>query len=366
MSVKTISSIDDVYVELQNINVKISDPYQYIHIKRTNNKYVNLSLGRCWFNCLLPDEYSKLINESINKKLLYKITDEIYELLSAEKAAESISNINLHAFKLASIIPQTFSVNSIIVPDEIISEKNRLLNADTKIEDFNSILKQKSTELLESKNVKDSGIYNIINSGSRLSPIDFGVLMLAKGPVVDIEQNRLGPITSGLSEGYTPNEYYEDAAGARRTLYIRAVGTAEPGSLARDVTYANCNTVINKDDCKTKKYLELFVKPSMVDQLLGRYMVDNKTEKLIEITDKSEIVNKIILLRSPLYCKDKGGICKTCYGKLQEKMQSKQIGVIVGTVINSAGVEGYAMKARHQSIQVQFKDTDFTKDLMIF
>ena len=78
------------------------------------------------------------------------------------------------------------------------------------------------------------------------------------------------------------------------------------------------------------------------------------------------IVNTIIYLRSPLYCKDKNGICKVCYGKLQDRLQSRQIGVIAGTVINSAGVEGYAMKARHQSIQVQFKDTDFTKDIITF
>ena len=366
MSTKTITSIDDVYSELIKDDVNIDDMYQYIHIKRTRNKYVNLSLGRCWFNCLLPDEYPKLINETINKKLLYKICNELYDILPANEIATVMTNINTNAFKLSSIIPQTFSVDSIIVPENIKTEKNKLLNHDTKIEDYNNILSEKANDLLDSSNVKNSGIYNIIKSGSKLSPIDFGVLMLSKGTVVDIEQNRLGPITSGLSEGYSPNEYYEDAAGARRTLYVRAVGTAEPGSLSRDITYANCNTLIGSSDCKTKKYLELFVKSTMVDQLLGRFMIDKKTNSIVEITEDSNIVNKIIFLRSPLYCKDKTGICKICYGKLYDKMQSRQIGVIAGTVINSAGVEGYAMKARHQSIQVQFKDTDFTKDIITF
>jgi len=366
MSTKTITSIEDVYAELIKDDVNINDKYQYIHPKRTRNKYVNLSLGKCWFNCLLPDEYPKLIDSPVTKKLLYKICNEIYDLLPVDEASKIMTNLNSNAFKLSSIIPQTFSVDSIIVPENIKNSKNELLNFETKIEDYNPILLEKSNELLESKNVKDSGIYNIIKSGSKLSPTDFGVLMLSKGPVVDIEQNRLGPITSGLSEGYSPNEYYEDAAGARRTLYVRAVGTADPGSLARDVIYANCNTKIGSDDCKTKKYLELFVKSTMFDQLLGRFMIDKKTNALIEITEESDIINKIIFLRSPLYCKDKTGICKICYGKLCDRLQSRQIGVIAGTVINSAGVEGYAMKARHQSIQVQFKDTDFTKDILIF
>lgn len=366
MSLKSISSIDEVYSELIKEGVNISDIYQYIHPKRTKNKYINMPLGRCWFNCLLPDEYTKLINSQIDKKSLYIIINELYDILPVEKTAEVMTNININAFKLSSIIPQTFSIDSIIVPENIKAEKNKLLNSETKPEDFNNILLEKSNELLNSKDIKDSGIYNIIKSGSKLSPTDFGVLTLAKGTVVDIEQNMLGPITSALTDGYSPIEYYEDAASARRTLHIRAVGTAEPGTLAREVTYANCNTIITKDDCKTKKYLELFVKPTMVDQLFGRFMVDDKSLNLIEITESSNIINKTISLRSPLYCKEKNGICKTCYGKLCEKMDSKQIGVIAGTVINAAGVEGYAMKARHQSIQVQFKETDFTKDINQF
>jgi len=366
MKTKEIKSVEDVYKELEKPEVNITDIYQYIHPKRTKNKFINLSLGRCWFNCLLPDSYTKLIDEPINKKTLYKIINEIYNTEPPEISSEILSKINLNAFKLSSIIPQTFTVDSIIVPENIKNEKQKLLTHDTKIEEFTSILSNKSNDLLDSKNIKNSGVYNIIKSGSSKSAIDFGVLMLAKGPVVDIEQNVLGPITSGLCEGYTPEEYYEDAASARRTLYIRAVGTAEPGSLARDVTYANCNTSITKDDCKTKKYLDLFVKPSMVEQLYGRFMLDKKSNQLIEINENSNISNTIISLRSPLYCKDKTGICKICYGKLYNKMDSKQIGIIAGTVINSAGVEGYAMKARHQSIQLQFKETDFTKDIINF
>lgn len=366
MPVKSISSIDDVYSELIKDDVNISDQYQYIHPKKTNNKYKNISLGRCWFNCLLPDDYPKLIDMPINKKNLYIILNELYDILPVEKATDVISNINLHAFKLASIIPQTFSVDSTIVPDDIKESKTKLLTFDTDPSEYNKILLTKSKELLDSKNIKDSGVYNIIQSGAKLSPMDFGVLTLSKGTVVDIEQNMLGPITSGLIEGYSPIEYYEDAASARRTLHIRAVGTADPGTLAREVTYANCNTNITSNDCKTKKYLELFITESMVDQLIGRFMIDKNDNSLIEITETTDIINKTIFLRSPLYCKDKTGICKICYGKLYEKMNSKQIGVIAGAVINAAGVEGYAMKARHQSIQVQFKKIDFTKDIMHF
>ena len=52
----TIMNLDDVYSQLQKDSVNITNKYSYIHSKRTKGKTVTMSLGRCWFNCLLPDK----------------------------------------------------------------------------------------------------------------------------------------------------------------------------------------------------------------------------------------------------------------------------------------------------------------------
>ena len=360
----TITSLDQIYELLKDSNIHISDEYLYSHPKKTDNKLIKLSLGRIWFNLILPDRYNKLINEPVTKKLITKISNEIYETFSPEEAAKSLSFILKEAFKMASINPVTFEIDSLIVPTEIKDEKNRELTKDTLPEDFGKKLSQLSSKLLDN-HLQDTGISDIIKSGAKGSPIELGVLSLAKGPTLDIEGNISEPITSSLMDGYSGKEYYTAASEARRTYFIRAIGTAEPGALAREVIFANSNTALSSDDCGTNKYLELFVKDKIFNTLMGRYYLNERTNKLVEITKEStKIINTIIKLRSPLYCKDPKGICKTCYGKLCSRLNTRLIGLISGSVINAAGIEGYAMKARHQATQVNLKQVDFTQDLI--
>jgi hypothetical protein len=92
-------------------------------------------------------------------------------------------------------------------------------------------------------------------------------------------------------------------------------------------------------DCKTKKYLKLKVSKSMESKLIGRNYVDNKSGELTEITEDTKLTNSTILLRSPIYCKSKIGICKICYGKLAEKLNTKFIGIMSGGVMNDVGVK---------------------------
>lgn len=364
MKKKQITNLTDVYDLLKEENINISDEYSYSHIKKTNNKSIKCSLGRIWFNLLLPDDYPKFINEPINKKKLHQISNEIYEMYPPDKAASTLSIILKEAFKLSSINPVSFGIDSLIIPSEIKQEKLEKLTKNTPPEEFGKKLTELSKKLLD-EHLQNTGISDIINSGAKGSPIELGVLTLAKGPTLDIEGNISEPITSSLMDGYTGKEYYTAASEARNTYFIRAIGTAEPGALAREVTFANANTMLTASDCGTNKYLELFVKEKIFPTLYGRFYLNERTGKLIEINSEStKIINTIIKLRSPLYCKQSDGICETCYGRLAKKLDSKMIGLISGSVINAAGIEGYAMKARHQATQVNLRQVDFTQDLI--
>jgi DNA-directed RNA polymerase subunit beta' len=172
-------------------------------------------------------------------------------------------------------------------------------------------------------------------------------------------------ITSSLNEGYSPEEYFDAASGARRAYFIRSRGTAEPGTLARGTTYANSNLKINKEDCNTKKYFNLQVTSKNAKTLHGRYYLNEKTNKVELLKDPEKFIGKTIQLRSPLYCKDKKGICKTCYGQLGEKLNTKYVGLIAGEVVNDAG-QAFTMSQRHKSTNVSIKEVDFTKDILTF
>jgi len=363
--ISEISTLTQVYEELKKDSVQISDLYSFTHVLKTKNKSVRLSLGRIWFNLLMPDNYPTLINKPITKRELSSIISEIINLTDATTAASTLTQLNKEAFKLASIIPQSINVEDIFVSEKTINERNKRLNKDTPLEKYSSELTKLSLEYIDSDIPKNCGIANIIQSGAKISPTDLGVLQLSKGPTIDIEENISNPITSALSEGYTGKEYYTAAADARRTLFIRAVGTAEPGYLAKTVVFANSNTKSSTmDDCGTNKYLEIFIKPGMEKRIIGRMMLNTRTGKLIEITEDTDVVNKVIQLRSPTYCKAKDGICAICYGNLSEKLGTKHLGLLAGSAVNTAGLEGYSMKARHQSVTVNIKEVDFTKDIL--
>ncbi len=226
-----ISTLNQVYEELKNRNVQITDIYSFTHNTKTKNKSVLLSLGRIWFNLLMPDSYTRLIIEPITKKRLSSIISEIIENNLAIDAAQILTTLNKEAFKLAAIIPQSINSEDIMVSDTIKTERNKRLNNNTPLEKYSAELLKLSNEYIERDLPKNCGISNIIESGAKINATDLGVLQLSKGPTIDIEGNISNPITSALAEGYTGKEYYTAAADARRTLFIRAVGTAEPGYL---------------------------------------------------------------------------------------------------------------------------------------
>lgn len=356
-----IETISQCYDELLKSEVTLDSGYSAIY----KNKTINSTLGRIWFNLLLPDNYPEFVNKPVDKKELEKIIYTIFSTNTPEEASKILTEMQKEAFKLGTICPVTFSQNSFIVPKNIEELKKKTFTDSTKIEEYNDLKYALAKELLDQSN--DEGLKDLINSKAtgKLGIPDLAMWLISKGPVMDIEDKISKPIKSALVDGYNGEEYYTAAAEARRGYFIRAVGTSDPGTLARHVVFALSNVKLDKKDCGTKKYLELFIKEPMLKLLAGRFYLNERTGKLVEITEDSKnIVNTIVKLRSPVYCKDKDGICEVCYGESSHKLGTNKIGLIAGAIVNMVGVQGYAMKARHAATTVTLKKCDFTKDII--
>ena len=360
---KPIHELDEVYEELKNKDIGIWTTYQYSDPQKTKNKVINIQLGRIWFNLLLPDDFY-FVDKPVDKKELNKILIDLYEKYPANVISDTNTTMCYHIGKMMSINPVTFSIDDLCVPDDIKEKKKEKININTEAEDFATELTKLGKEHIDSFS-DDSGIKQIINSGAKSSPSDFAVLMHGKGYVRDIEGNMRGPILNGQNDGYTVDEYYDSAAEARYALYVRAVGSQDPGVLARDVVYANSNVKVEIDDCKTKRYLEMLITETIFETIMGRYYLNEKTGEIDEVTDdlRKKFINKKIKLRSPLYCKGKS-LCKVCYGKLSERLENKNVGVNAAQVINQAGIEGYAMSLRHQSLKNVMNKVNFMTDMV--
>lgn len=337
--------------------------YQFSHPIKTNGKVKNLPLGRIWFNLLLPDDYP-LIDEQVNKKKLNSIIKDIVEKYPPEEVAKTLSNIQRESFKLSSIVPISLSADSFVLPDDLEKEREKLKEIDDPLE-----FQEKAYKLAEKYynylREHDKKLFAIVDSGAKSSIKDLANLVIGRGPVMGIDGTVSKPIKSSLNDGLNVEEYYTAAKEARKTLFIRAKGTAEPGYLARKVIFANSNTVLGSQNCGTRKTLKLNVLDTMAPRLIGRYYVNSKGNlELITNDNYKGLIGKTIELRSPLYCVEKDNrICETCYGKIKDTA-NKHVGILAGSIINAIGVEGYAMKSRHKATQVDFRKPNFPEDMI--
>ena len=357
-----VNSLDLVYDELKKENVNIYDKYDYVNKIKTKNKVKRLSLGRIWINCIFPDDFElidMIVDEKVVSSLIKKLINTYTDPLII---TNTITKLNEECFKLGSIIPSTFDINSLILPDFIIKKRKELIVDGLTPDEFNKRVTALGTEYLEYLKEHNSGVYDIIKSGAKGNEGLFGSLMIAKGSTMDIEGNISKPILHSYNEGFDLEEYYRCAAEARYTQYMKSVASQEPGYMSRRIVFSLSNILLDNNDCKTKKYLKLKITKSMLSRILGRYMVNDDGDlELIENSEK--LLNKIILLRSPIYCKSQDGVCKICFGQLAEKVNSKHIGILSAGVFNDAGVNS-AMKLRHSSSFVNTTKVDFVKDII--
>jgi len=359
--------LNDIYKELKTKN--INDKVPFDHKYKTKNKVISMSLGRIWFNLLTPDTYP-LIDETINSKKIHSIIEDIYDKYPVDVSSNFVDNLNKESYKLGTIIPSTFDINSLIVPQFILDKKKELLldNPNLNPDEVNKISEKLATEYLEYvKTQFNSGIYNVLMSGAKGSPKDWAMLMISKGAQLDIEGSISKPILHSLDDGLSVEEFYSSAAEARYVQFYKSKGAADPGYLNTQTVFANSGILLKGDDCGTTKYFKLLVTPSLASSITGRFYLDERTNalKFIEnINQSKKLINSTIKLRSPLYCIQPDGICKTCYGKLSEVLGTDKIGLLTAATINDQGVNK-AMKVRHESSQISIQKANFIKDIII-
>jgi hypothetical protein len=361
-------SLEEVYSKLKQ-GSQLESKVVYSHPNKTDNKTVRMSLGRVWFNELLPEDF-RLIDEPVDKEVLNKIIKELYNKYEPEKTSDIIGIINTEGFKMATIVPNSFTVDTLIPPDDWLDAKKifakKWQNVPPDKMDMQKFTKEADAltkKLLVHFKKKGFKLQNILDSGARGNALDdWKALLVAKGFVIDIEGKISGPITNGTSEGYDTKQYYEAGGQARRNYYYKSTMSAKPGYLSRKVTMANANMVIDKTkkDCGTRKTLDMSIDPNKAKLLIDRFhMVGTEA---VKITEADQIKNKKIRLRSPLYCRAKKGICPTCYGDSFKGLDTSNVGILAGGAVNMIGINSM-MKMRHKSSQLDLIDVDFDKSL---
>ncbi len=374
---EAISSYDLGRIELrQPIFVKIAD------------KVVKTSVGRIIFNQSLPDKL-RFINNDVKASDIKTIIVEAAKIYEEDyKVGELIDKLKEIGFWAATVC----AGQSISVFDcKIIPEKQTIVNTTEKeIEKVNKSYSQglltleekrrysnklwiETTEKLADKTWgsldEENPVKIIIKSGgARASREQLKQLSAIKGLVVDPLGKIIEvPTKSNYREGLSIFEYVISARGARKGLTDSALKTADAGYLTRRLVDVTHDVIIKEEDCNTKDGLIISLMQErgakFIDRLKGRFLAaDLVSETKATVLKRNDLLDeanighlqknnvKKVIVRSPLYCQSRYGMCQKCYGIDLATNEVVEVGTPIGVMAaQSIGEPGtqLTMRVRH-------------------
>jgi DNA-directed RNA polymerase subunit beta' len=176
------------------------------------------------------------------------------------------------------------------------------------------------------------------------------------------------PITANFREGLDVLQYFISTHGARKGLADTALKTANSGYLTRRLVDVAQDLVVTEEDCGTRAGLTMtplveggdVVEP-LRERVLGRVLAhDARTAGAGEVAVSAgtlldeQWVAKLeewgidqVLVRSPITCEARYGICAACYGRDLARGHLANIGEAVGVVAaQSIGEPGTQLTMR--------------------
>jgi len=364
--------------------VKLREPI----LVRVNNKIIETTIGRIFLNEHLPESFD-FVNESVNATGIKKIITQAIAVSKPDQTESLIDSIKSLGFYGATVSGISVSV----FDNEMIKEKEKFIRgAEKKVAEIETDYQNGLITIDEKKrlsndvwlevtdkiadltwnNLKDTNVIKIIidSEGARAGKEQLKQLSAMKGLILD----PLGkivelPIKSNFREGLSIFEYVVSARGSRKGLTDSALKTANAGYLTRRLVDASHDVIIREEDCGVKEGIilrkdEVEIMTPFVQRILGRVVATNVVSKKIkktilrnneEITEEKarQIVDsgvEEVLVRSPITCKLKYGICANCYGWDFSTRRKVEVGVPVGVLAaQSIGEPGtqLTMRVRH-------------------
>jgi DNA-directed RNA polymerase subunit beta' len=213
-----------------------------------------------------------------------------------------------------------------------------------------------------------NSVFMMADSGARGSAAQIRQLagmrgLMAKPDGSIIEQ----PITANFREGLSVLQYFISTHGARKGLADTALKTANSGYLTRRLVDVSQDLVVNEPDCGTENGLLLsslieggdVVEP-LSERVLGRVVAQDVTgpdgsvllkrgDYLDEylVSELEELGVDHILVRSPITCESRHGVCSECYGRDLARGHKVDMGESVGVIAaQSIGEPGTQLTMR--------------------
>lgn len=315
------------------------------------------TMGKAIFNSVFPSSFP-FVSQPVNKKLVNGLIPIILKKYDLKQAIQTFSALEKIGFKFSTIMAPSFTLDDIQLPTSILQLKKKLIGATT--EEAAALLKEMEILLIE--HLKDTGLYDLIESGAGKGWQQPMQILVAKGLLADPSGKVLPVIQGSLADGLDNKEYFTAAAGSRKGIIDRVLNTADTGYMSRQMAYVLNSVEIDPQlkDCKTKRHLSFRMTSEMKGRFNGRFAVmGNKVE---EFDPKTTKVGDVVNLRTPIFC-ESTKICHTCYGKLLLRHRSPYAGVMAAQLVGEAGTQTI-MKSFHTGGAVKISQRDIRYDII--
>jgi DNA-directed RNA polymerase subunit beta' len=367
------------------------------------NKIVDTTIGRALLSDILPPGLDfEHINRAMSKKAISNVINVCYRQLGLKKTVVFADRLMYTGFRFATRAGISIGVNDMVVPEnkqeilavaenevkEIQDQYGSGLVTDgeryNKVVDIwsrtNDQVAKAMMDKLGSESVIDAkgktvaqesfnSIYMMADSGARGSAAQIRQLAGMRGLMAKPDGSIIEtPITANFREGLDVLQYFISTHGARKGLADTALKTANSGYLTRRLVDVAQDLVVTEVDCETRNGVAMaplveggdIVEP-LAERVLGRVLAE---PVLITGTDKvafdagtmldeatvqrlEELQVDHVLVRSPITCEVRYGVCSQCYGRDLARGNRINIGEAVGVIAaQSIGEPGTQLTMR--------------------
>ena len=355
--------------------IKVIGSEDKIKYQVFEGKPFETTVGRLFFNSVLPDDFP-YINEEITAKRINVLVDEVVAKYGIDRTPQILDKIKDFGYKYLTLSGITWGIDNVKIPDEKpdivaryrkeeenIREKYEegLLSESEKSQKIIEIWEQAQKELekLAPKSLDiRSSTYDLIISGARGNVSQLAQMCGMKGIIINTSGERIDfPIIPSYIEGLSPLEYFITTHGARKGTADTALNTAKAGYLTRRLVDVAQDVVVTEEDCGTKKGKRIYAEDGNFAKLInGRVLLEDiKGADGKVLHKKGDMINKEAsklmekegikeaYVRSPLTCETIHGVCQKCYGldmgrnMMIEKGQA--VGIIAAQAIGEPGTQ---------------------------
>jgi DNA-directed RNA polymerase subunit beta' len=364
---------------------------------------VQTTVGRALLSEILPKGLSfDLVNADMTKKAISGLINTCYRALGLKNTVVFADQLMYTGFNYATRSGMSFGIDDIVIPEQ----KTKLVAAAdrevkeiqdqyasglvTSGERYNKVVdiwsrandqvarammeKLGTEEAIDSKGVKHrqksfNSIFMMADSGARGSAAQIrqlagmrGLMARPDGSIIET------PITANFREGLNVLQYFISTHGARKGLADTALKTANSGYLTRRLVDVAQDLVVTEVDCGTEAGLTMAplveggdVVEGLGERVLGRVIAADLQkpgteevllprgtlidEDLVRLLEKESVDQ--ILVRSPISCVTRYGVCASCYGRDLARGRLINIGEAVGVIAaQSIGEPGTQLTMR--------------------